>query len=91
MPAAFETMSCMLTSRVNLTTSSSARSVLGNFCREGYGETIECRLYAIGYSAKMAGEGEQNETDWCLARCDAVVMRKCDCAPARSTGVHPMR
>jgi hypothetical protein len=46
--------------------------------------------YAAGYSAKMAGEGEQNETDCCLGRCDAVFMRKCGCAPAWSMGARPI-
>ena len=56
---------------------------------ESYGEMIECRLVAyssLGYGAKIAGEGEQNETDCYLRRCDAVIMRKCGCAPEWSIG-----
>ena len=40
--------------------------------------------------AKIQTKDEQNETDCCLRKCDAVFMRKCDCAPAWSIGARPI-
>jgi len=55
----------MLTSHVNLRISTPPDSVahyLSSSCKEVCGETIEWRLYPIGYGAKMAGGGEQPGT-----------------------------
>lgn len=52
------------------------------------------RRTSIGYmpldTREDRNQDEQNETDCCLRRCDAVFMRKCDCAPAWSMGARPI-